>query len=623
MSDRQFEAGLTKLNEEQQSRKNTKDTAPSWENARILRKPGLQLAVRNPEGSANPYTIIKISFISDLGLQGVLEKGVLQLASTKKLSSVSQNLRDLKSGFCAFLKQEINGSNATREFFGAAKFAADDLTKFAQYLRSAELSNSSRDGRAHAFKNVIKAYLTVASYSDPDFLAIEALSKTPAFKSLPKDAKANTGSIKSKAKDAEKFLSYDQMIAIHDAAEAEVRKVTLEWRHMQGLIRQGNTLLDGGRSWEASDLKTNLPLLLAVTGREFPTLLPPLKEIRKTHPHIEAALRSLSNSEITGLAFAKRALYAGASQLLPFFILLLFITRYNKGVLDNLSWSDIADRGDVFAFAPFKPRAHSFQTRSELAGDAIDPLSLRSMLSVISSMTERLRRASPNAESDRVFLYMPDKSSVVSAGLGGVLNQREMGTFRTFLKRNSLDDFTISSIRATLLDAITNGGGGINEAAREGNHSETITTLRHYTSIRTAEGRRITLAESTLQMERWADTKGKMDPRHLTSKADLKSATPGFGCLNPYESPLADETVGRLCQLEGHCARCPNAILRSDNPTLIAYVVAYAEAAAKATHLSPIVFDELLNGYKQLFKEVPGEVLKMALQLPKPEAQVK
>jgi hypothetical protein len=124
-------------------------------------------------------------------------------------------------------------------------------------------------------------------------------------------------------------------------------------------------------------------------------------------------------------------------------------------------------------------------------------------------------------------------------------------------------------------------------------------------------------------MERWADTKGKMDPRHLTSKADLKSATPGFGCLNPYESPLADETVGRLCQLEGHCARCPNAILRSDNPTLIAYVVAYAEAAAKATHLSPIVFDELLNGYKQLFKEVPGEVLKMALQLPKPEAQVK
>jgi len=245
------------------------------------------------------------------------------------------------------------------------------------------------------------------------------------------------------------------------------------------------------------------------------------------------------------------------------------------------------------------------------------------MLSVIGSMTERLRRASPEAESDRVFLYVPDNSLLVYAGLEGVLNQRKAGTLREFLKRHSLDEFTPSSIRATLLDAVTNGGGGIDEAAREGNHSEAITTLRHYTSIRTAEGRRVTLAESTLQMERWAETNGEIDPRHLTSKADLRSATPGFGCLNPYESPLPGETAGRLCQSEGHCARCPNAILRSDDPSLIAYVVAYAEAAAKATHLSPLLFDELLSGYKQLFKEVPGDVLERALQLPKPEAQVK
>ena len=623
MSDDQFEAGLTKLFEEQQSRKNMKVVAPAWQKVRIIREPELHLAFRNPEGSAKPYKAVNISFISGLGLQSVFEKGFVQLAASGKVSSVSQNVRDVKNGFCAFLHEEIDGANTTRESWEAGQFTADDLTKFAKYLRVSELSNSARDSRAHAFKNVIKAYLKVADVSCPEFLAIAAISKTPAFKTLPKNSKSITGDITSKARDAEKFLSYDQMIAINDAAASEVRKVTLEWWHMQGLIRQGNMLLESGRSWELSDLKANLPLMLAVTAQEFPTTLHARNEIQKTHPHIEAALRSWNSSEISGLSLAKRALYAGSSQLLPFFILLLFMTRYNKGVLDNLRWSDIADRGHVFAFAPFKPRAHSFQPRSELAGDANDPLSLRSMMGVIGSMTERLRRAAPKAERDRVFLYVPDKSSVVYAGLEGVFTQRKMGTFREFLKRHSLDDFNASSIRATLLDAITNGGGGINEAAREGNHSEAITTLRHYTSIRTAEGRRITLAETTLQMQRWADTMGDMDPRHLISKADLKSATPGFGCLNPYESPLPGETPGRLCQSEGHCARCPKAILRSDDPSLIAYVIAYAEAAAKATHLSPVVFDELLSGYKQLFTQVPSDVLARALQLPKPEAQVK
>ena len=628
MSDDQFEAGLAKLLEEQesewQSQKNNKIIALSWQKARILREPELKIVVRNPEGSAKPYREINVSFLSWLGLQGVLEKGLLHVASTGVKTTVAQNVRDVKVGFCAFLQEKIDGANASRELWSAEQFTADDIAKFAKYLRVAELSNSARDSRAHAFKKTIKAYLQAADDTDTDYSAIEALAKTPAFKTLPRDAKSTTGDIRSKATDAEKFLSHDQMVAIHDAAASEARKVTLEWRHMQGLIREGNRILEARPSWEqSSELGGNLSLLLAVIAREFPTTLPNLHKVRKTHPHIAAALKSWDSSETSGIRLAKRALYAGPSELLPFFILLLFRTRYNKGVLNNLRWPDVADRGDVIAFAPFKPRAHAFQPRSEIAGDANDPLSLRSMLDVIGSMTERLRKATSNAESDRLFLFIAERAASVTVGFENVLNQKKHGTFGSFLQRHALDEFNVSSIRATLLDAIANEGGGIGEAAREGNHSEAITTLRHYTSIRTAEGRRITLAESTLQMKRWAETKGDMDPRHLSSKADLKSATPGFGCLNPYESPLPGETPGRLCQAEGHCARCPKAILRSDDPSLIAYVVAYAEAAAKATHLSPMVFDELLSGYQQLFTQVPESVLARALELPKPDAQIK
>lgn len=622
----QFEVGLSKLHEEQQNEQQSKDkkvVASAWQKARIVREPELKLAVRNPKGSAEPYKEINLFFLSGLGLQGVLEKGMVQLATTGKLTTVSQNIGNVKYGFCAFLQQKIDGANVTRECWRAEQFAADDIKKFAKFLRVSELSNSARDNRAHAFKNVLKAYLQAADTSDPDFPAIEALSKTPAFKSLPKDSKSTTGDIKSEGADAEKFLSYDQMLAIHDAAAAEVRKVTAEWWSMQEEIRKGNAQLEIGPSWETTDLKISLPLLLAVVARKFPTLPPTQTEIRKSHPEIGAALRSWNNSERSGMALLKRSLCAGGSQLLCFFILLLFMTRYNVGVLNNLRWSDIADRDDVFAFGAYKARAKKIQPRSIEAGDLNDPLSLRSMLTVIRSMTERLRRAAPEIESDKVFLHLGDKSSIVSVGLQSIFYRKKHGAFGDFLNRHSLDEFNMSSIRSTLLDAVTNEGGGLIQAASEGNHSETITTLRHYTSIRTAEGRRVTLAESTLQMERWAQTKGGMDPRYLVSKADLKSATPGFGCLNPFESPLPGETPGRLCQSEGHCARCPNAILRSDDPSLVAYVVAYAEAAANATHLSPMVFDELLNGYRQIFEEVPCEILERALNLPKPEVQVR
>lgn len=628
MSGDQFESSLAKLLEEQESErqdhKNNKIIAPSWQRVRIAIQPGIKIVVRNPEGSAKPYRDIKISFVWRLGLQGVLEKGFLHIATTGAITTVEQNIKDVKNGFCAFLQQKIDGAEDTRERWSAEQFAADDITKFARYLRSSELSNSARDSRAHAFKKTIKAYLQATDATDPDYSAIEALSKTPAFKTLPRDAKSTTGDIKSRATDAEKFLSYDQMVAIHDAAASEVRKVTLEWHHMQDLLREGSRLLEAGPSWEQpSELESSLSLLLAVIAREFPTAIPNRKDMRKTHPQIAAALRSWDSMVTSPLHLARRALYAEAFDLLPFFILLLFRTRYNKGVLSNLRWPDVADRGDVIAFAPFKPRAHSFQPRSEIAGDANDPLSLRSMLDVIFSMTARLRKVAPKAESDRVFLSMSHPKQSVTVGFDSILVQKRRGAFGRFLKTYALDEFNVSSIRATLLDAITNEGRGLGEAVREGNHSEAITTLRHYTSIRTAEGRRITLAEATLQMKRWAETKGNMDPRHLSSKADLKSATPGFGCLSPYESPLSGETPGRLCQSEGHCARCPNAILRSDDASLIAYVVAYAEAAARATHLSPMVFDELLNGYQQLFSQVPDDVLANALELPKPVAQVK
>lgn len=620
MSNDQFEAGLDRLLEDQEA-SGENVVSPEWERAWLIDTPKLTLAIRSEPGCAKPYTAVNVDFISGLGLENVFSKGMLHGASRRALSSLRQNIRDLKCGFCEFLNAEVEGTGTTRASWEAGRFTAHDLTDFASFLRKSKLSNSSRDGRVYAFKNMIYDFLERADGADPNYASIKYLSQTPKFKSLAKDARSTTGGIRSEARHAEKFLSFDNLIAINDGVEKDVRAITLEWWKKQELIEAGERLLDGiVTKISAIDMRNNLPLLLATASRTYPTTLPGKNVLFQEHRTLYNAIRGRSG---IGLAPVRKALHATTADLVPFFILLLIRTRYNPGVLNDLRWTEISDRGDVITLAPFKNRAHRSQIRSEAAGDSKDPLSLRSILITLRSMTARLRPLAAEADQDRVFIHGGEKGPGVVANMLQCFGSPKVGVFQNFLERHQLEKFQLTSIRSTLLDAIANGDGGIIDAAREGNHSEVVTTLRHYVSIRTAEKRRITLAETTHQQQRWAETGGRIDPRHQTSTADLKAATPGFGCLNPFESPFSDEVVGRLCQSEGHCARCPNAFLRSDDPVLVAYVIAYAEAAARATHLPPSVFNELNHGYIQLLRAIPEEVITRSIDLPKPDAQIK
>lgn len=621
MNDDPFEAGLIKLLKEEVEG-DEKVVTPSWEKAWIIRESKLKLAIRNERGSAKPYNTSNIHFIAGLGLEEVFSKGMVYLARTKKASTANQNIRDLKSGFCAFLSTPLAGSKSSRKLWEAQQFTSADLSEFAKFLRMSNLSNSSRDGRVYAFKNIIIAYLAEADVSDPAFAAIDSLRKSTAFRDLAKAARSRTGDIKSDAEKAEKFLSPDMLLAINDAAEADVRKITLEWRNTQEMIERGQILLDDIGASSPNQMVKNLPLFLGWVAREFPATIPTKATLEESHKELYAVLEK-SEDEGISIRGLRRSLHATSEEILPFFILLLIRTRFNVGTLNDIGWSDIADRGDVIVLAPYKSRAQKDQVRSEPAGDDKDPLSLRSIVSTLSSMTDRLRGIAHDPDKDKVFIMWSEKSGQVVRGLQNIFVNSTHGAFNAFIKKHRLDKFRPSNIRSTMLDAISNGIEGLEGSRREGNHSEAITTLQHYVSIRTAEGRRITLAETTHQTDRWSGTGGGIDPRYLPSNADLKSATPGFGCLNPFESPFPSDATGRLCRSEGHCARCENAFLRSDDPKLVAYVMAYAEAAANATHLPPGVFDELLEGYIRLLSEISREVLDQALQLPKPTVQIR
>lgn len=112
MNDDPFEASLDKLFE-QKRRTEGRVAYPTWERAWLIDGCPMKLAIRNKPGSAKPFEEVNIDFITGLGIEPILSKGIVHLTGTKAASSVKQNIRDLRSGFCAFLAAEIDETKAT------------------------------------------------------------------------------------------------------------------------------------------------------------------------------------------------------------------------------------------------------------------------------------------------------------------------------------------------------------------------------------------------------------------------------------------------------------------------------------------------------------------------------
>ena len=78
----------------------------------------------------------------------------------------------------------------------------------------------------------------------------------------------------------------------------------------------------------------------------------------------------------------------------------------------------------------------------------------------------------------------------------------------------------------------------IYEAFNVANHSALATTLKHYISEDTKRKSTIRLAELNSAVDRWAKTKGVIDPRNRQSGSDIFVATIGFDCDDPWNSPF-------------------------------------------------------------------------------------
>ncbi len=302
-----------------------------------------------------------------------------------------------------------------------------------------------------------------------------------------------------------------------------------------------------------------------------------LNEFGDRPPTYETITRKVSyDRAISETLFdaARCILFPDIDELLPFVLLLTTLFAFNPGVILNMTHEDYED--DWFAgrqrirLFPYKPRAHDRHRNSVVVTD--DPDNPHRLLKFLEARTERVRRiVRREAFSDRVFIRF---SAAVGHGIPLEMSDKAWrDALRRFCTKHGLDYFTLKQIRPTTLDLVHElTGGNLMATQQAAGHESPDTTKEYYTSMAMQRRDEEMLAGGLNQWWRYIGTNGKVDATERDRlNIDLGSATPGFGCADPYDSPVKGERKGTLCEAYGRCPMCEFALIDVSSPHAYRY----------------------------------------------------
>lgn len=462
-------------------------------------------------------------------------------------------------------------------------------------------------------------------------------------------------------------LQFDQLLAVIAAVEKEVLALRADWEVCQSTLMQGRELLSKGTVLIKSPYrnggmvveKSTLAVALAMLDQRYPGVIPEQPVIREDQPLLgDTVYYAISVQEMT------RHFYACGRDLVPLALSIAIATVFNPSTILNLNWKDIdrnvdplsngrravqfditeeADKVDatmetevsdsteppLAKITGDKPRAGRQLVRLlDPEASGVNQVSLNMVLDLLATMTSRIRPfvIEPERYGDRVFLYVPKIRTKRAKGFGGdtydaVGDQVWQNSLSNFIKDNKLPKFTLKTIRATMLDFVQLFNRGDLEAARQvGNHTSRIITWTHYTSDLVKQMLKEATGETLLVRERWLDSDGKIDPRKHREWASKGCATPGWICLDPFDSPRPNQRQGRLCSAYGECPDCPLSAARPDNPRNVMLYESLRHAIYRSvTRVTAPVWKDrwapVVAALDGLLANVPAHVLQASRKL--------
>jgi hypothetical protein len=466
----------------------------------------------------------------------------------------------------------------------------------------------------------------------------------------------------ARKKNPTEVLLFDQLLAVIAAVEKEVLALRENWEKGQSILMQGREMLRNGavlgRDLHGKRVKvlseSNLALALAMVDQRYPGVIPDRDVIHADDRVLQATIHHGFRTGKLNSYF-----YASGRDLVPLVLSIAIATVFNPNTILNLKWKDIdrnvdplsngrravqfdvteeadkleasmeaeasdATESPLAKITGDKPRAARQLVRLlDPEASGVNQVSLNMVLNLLITMTERIRPfvIEPERYGDRIFLFVPKIRAKRSKGFGGPSNDGPgdmvwQSGLANFIKDNNLPEFSLKTIRATMLDYVQLFNRGDLEAARQvGNHGSRVTTWMHYTSNLVKRLLQEATGETLLVRERWLDSCGKIDPRKHREWANKGCATPGWICLDPFDSPRPNQKQGRLCSAYGECPDCPLSAARPVNPRNVMLYEALRRAIYRSiTRVTPPVWQDrwapVVAALDGLLANVPAQVLE-------------
>ena len=293
--------------------------------------------------------------------------------------------------------------------------------------------------------------------------------------------------------------------------------------------------------------------------RTFGDTIPSMVDIRKVNPALADAIQHTH-----GKNAITRAFYPMAEDIFPFVVIHSVYTSANTSALRSLKWANVELLEILEAsrvrYTFVKPRAHLTYKRSFpiQADDIFSPYELHLFLKRWTSSIRPLA----GSFADNIYIFKTSIQTVrgfrSSQDIGDDSDSTWNSVFKTFRKRHGLPYTTIKMLRMTGLDIVREqSGDDIRAVMAAGGQTAESTIDLHYNGRGAKRRRTEGLSEVMSTQERWVATGGVRDIRASPDNSDTQAATPGWNCLDPYDSPIPGEKSGRQCQAFGQCPACP------------------------------------------------------------------
>lgn len=513
------------------------------------------LSLSIPMGNGKVDQVLDLTFL--LGLPNLSDPFLYAIPRRlKQLSSTTRtgHLEKIATGLSAFLIA----------YYPAASIDDLDEGLFASYIKWQE----SPDARRKKWKGRVGVPLAPVNCRmkiDAARGVLSILRRSPDYQraaeaALEKFPKLSSRGIRDTREPTE-ILPKGTLEAILSAARAEVSELAER-------MDEGDRLLAAGQH-ELAVARTSGPITartysstaskLAILVEMWPGAFPTKRELQGQ----DAAFARALFATPPGIAVLSRYRYACARDLVPFVVLLAIEGAFNSETILGLTWSGIRDIQTIDGVELRISGANGRKQHGNQSGNA-EKRVVEPYLALLRRLTAKLDSARSPEDVDRVFVYSPERGSRTKVQAFSGINGRSVSdctlwaqSLTRFIKRWNLPKFTLKNLRVTLLDAVEERGGAIEQWVAGGQKNFSVVD-GHYVGPGARSRDQERLGRAILLKDRWVATLGQIDPRRIARPGDLdpESATPGFSCRRPFDSPQPGQKEGHLCTAFGSCPGC-------------------------------------------------------------------